>query len=159
MSVRSRDTEVQPGAGHPRLTRATHGHAPVGSPEADGIDQSYPLRVDVTSLGSAPTCDIVLAGIDRRHGEVRREDAGDEFVYHHLSGQADSRVNGVVVSSAGLHHGDRLSVGDWTLIYQRDEYADHGRFDGGRQGGEASGTRQAGSGGQESEPSIAGPIQ
>jgi hypothetical protein len=159
VSVRSRDTEVPPGAGHPRLVRATHGHAAVGSPEAEGIDHSYPLSVDVTSLGSTPSCDIVLAGIDGRHGEVRREETGDEFVYHHLSGQGESRVNGVVVSYAALHHGDRLSVGEWTLIYQRDEFADHGRFDGGRQGGEASGTRRAGSGGQESEPSIAGPIQ
>jgi hypothetical protein len=100
-----------------------------------------------------------LAGIDAAPGEVRRDGTIDEFVYHHLSRSGHSHVNGVVVTDAGLHHGDRLSVGDWTLIYQRDEFADHGRFDGGRQGGEASGTRLAGSGGQESEPSEAGPIQ
>jgi hypothetical protein len=159
VSVRSRVTEVPPGAGHPRLVRATHGHATAGSPEAEGMDHSHPLRVDVTSLGSALSCDIVLAGLDGHHGEIRRDQTGDEFVYHHLSRQGESRINGVVVSSAGLHHGDRLAVGEWTLIYQRDEFADHGRFDGGRQGGEASGTRLAGAGGQESEPSTAGPIQ
>jgi hypothetical protein len=159
MSVRSRNGEVAPGAGHPRLVRATHGHAATESPEAEGIEHSYPLNVDVTSLGSAPSCDIVLVGIEAEHGEIRREAAQDEFIYHHLHSQGDSRVNGIVVTDASLHHGDRLSVGDWTLIYQRDEFADHGRFDGGRQGGEASGTRRAGSGGQESEPSAAGPIQ
>jgi hypothetical protein len=159
MSVRTRDRRIPPGAGHPRLVRATHGHAEIGSPEAKGIENSYPLGVDVTSLGSALSCDIVLTGIDAEHAEVRREAGGDEFVYHHLSQTEASRVNGVVVVEASLHHGDRVSVGDWTLIYQRDEFADHGRFDGGRQGGEASGTRAAGSGGQESEPSAAGPIQ
>jgi hypothetical protein len=159
MNVRSRDTEVPPGAGHPRLVQATLGHADVGSPEAEGIDHSYPLSVDVTSLGSAPNCDIVLAGLEDRHGEVYRDATGDEFIYHHLSPQNESRVNGVAVSFAGLHHGDRLSVGEWTLIYQRDEFADHGRFDGGRQGGEASGPRLAGAGGDESEPSATAPIQ
>jgi hypothetical protein len=159
MSVRSRDREVTPGAGNPRLVRAMHGHAAVGSSEAEGIEHSYPLNLDVTSLGSSPGSDIVVAGVDPEHGEIRREENSDEFVYHHLSRQADSRVNGVVVTDAGLHHGDRLTVGEWTLIYQRDEFADHGRYDGGRQGGEASGTRAAGSGGQESEPSSSGPIQ
>ena len=31
--------------------------------------------------------------------------------------------------------GDRITVGEWGLIFQRDEFADHGRFDGGRQVG------------------------
>jgi hypothetical protein len=159
MSVRTRDVHVSPGAGHPRLVRASLGHAAIGSPEADGIECSYPLSVDVTSLGSAPDADIVLSGIDAVHAEVRHEAGGDEFVYHHLSRTAESRVNGVVVNDAGLHHGDRVSIGEWTLIFQRDEFADHGRFDAGRQGGEASGTRVAGTGGQESEPSASGPIQ
>jgi hypothetical protein len=159
MSLRSRDRDVSPGVGHPRLVRSTHGHAAVGSAEAQGVEHDYPLRLDVTSLGSAPHSDIVLAGIDAEHGEVRREETSDEFIYHHLSHRGESRVNGALVTFAGLHHGDRLSVGEWTLIYQRDEFADHGRFDGGRQGGEASGTRLAGSGGQESEPSAGGPIR
>jgi hypothetical protein len=159
MVTRSRDTDVSPGAGHPRLVRATRGHVALGSPEADGIEHSYPLGVRVTSLGSTPSSDIVLAGIAAEHGEIRREASSDEFTYHQLSRDGESFVNGVVVTDAGLHTGDRLALGDWTLIYQRDEFADHGRFDGGRQGGEASGTRAAGSGGQESEPSTAGPIQ
>jgi hypothetical protein len=159
MSVRTRDRDVPPGAGHPRLVRATLGHAAVGSPEADGIERSYSLSVDVTSLGSAPGNDIFLAGTDAEHAEVRREAGGDEFVYHHLSHTGESRVNGVVVNDAGLHHGDRVSIAEWTLIYQRDEFADHGRFDGGRQGGEASGKKVVGTGGEESEPSASGPIQ
>jgi hypothetical protein len=159
MSLRSHDTDVAPGAGHPRLVQARQGHAPVGSPAAEGIEHSYPLSAEVTSLGSSPSSDIVLAGIEADHGQVRREEAGDEFVYHQITRDGQSHVNGVVVTDIALHHGDRLSVGEWTLIYQRDEFADHGRFDGGRQGGEASGTRVAGSGGQESEPSAAGPIQ
>jgi hypothetical protein len=38
-----------------------------------------------------------------------------------------------------LHTGDRIEVGNWTLVYHRAEYADHIRPGGGRQGGEGSG--------------------
>jgi hypothetical protein len=152
MTLRTKDRKVPPGAGNPRLVRATEGRAVAGSPEAEGREQSYPLRLAVTTIGSADGQEVQLDGVGAAHGEVRRDAGDDEFVYRHLDAEGVSYLDGAAVTEAGLHHGDRLTVGPWTLIFQRDEYADHGRFEGGREGGDASGPKAAGSGGQESEP-------
>jgi hypothetical protein len=133
--------------------RSNDGHVTAAAAANEGLELSYPLNADVTTVGSAEGQDIQLDGIEPAHGEIRRETADDEFVYHHLSNDGTSHIDGVIIASAGLHHGDRLTVGPWTLIYQRDEYADHGRFDGGREGGESSGSVAAGFGGHEDEPS------
>jgi hypothetical protein len=155
MASRSRDTAVPPGAGQPRLVKATDGHAVVGSPEASGIEQSFRLDREVTRLGGADDQDIVVPGVDPEHGEIRREPELDEYVYHQTSPSGTSQVNGAIVDAAALHHGDRLTLGEWTLVFQRDEFAEHGRFEGGRQGGDASGPLGAGSGGDEQEPGTA----
>jgi hypothetical protein len=44
----------------------------------------------------------------------------------------------------GLHTGDRIEVGNFTLVYHRAADADHIRPDGGRPGGEGSGHPQDG---------------
>jgi hypothetical protein len=159
VTLRNRDDEVHPGAGNPRLVRSGDGHALAGTPEAEGIQPSHQLGIDVTTVGSDDDQDIRLEGIEPAHGEIRREASDDEFVYHHVSGAGASRINGAIVTSAGLHHGDRLTVGSWTLVYQRDEYADHGRYDGGREGGQSSGPVAAGFGGHEDEASESRPAQ
>jgi hypothetical protein len=156
VTLRTRDGKVSPGAGNPRLVKSGDGHAVAGTPEAEGVQLGYPLNIDVTTVGSADGQDIQLEGIESQHGEIRRDANDDEFVYHHLSNAGESHVDGAIVTSAGLHHGVRLTVGPWTLIFQRDEYADHGRFDGGRQGGESSGPVAAGFGGHEAEPGESG---
>jgi hypothetical protein len=159
MTLRTRAREVPPGAGNPRLIRATDGRVLAGGPEAAGREQSYPLTLDVTTIGSGDGQDIQLDDVAATHGEIQREADGDEFVYRHLDADSVSYLDGAAVAVAGLHHGDRLTLGASTLIFQRDEYADHGRFEGGRQGGDASGPKAAGSGGHESEPRDSEPTR
>jgi hypothetical protein len=47
-------------------------------------------------------------------------------------------MNGAITAT-GLHHGDRVELGGWTLVFQRDEDADHVRRNRTRQGGEYAG--------------------
>jgi hypothetical protein len=145
------DDDVPARAGHPRLVIATGGHAVVGSPEAAGIQQAFALTQDLVSIGSADTQDVQLTGLEPEHGVIRREADKDEWVYSDVHASTASRVGGVLTDGAGLHHGDRLELGAVTLIFQRDEEADHGRPDGGRQGGEFAGGASGGGGGEASE--------
>jgi hypothetical protein len=133
------DEDVPVRAGRPRLVIATGGHAPVGSPEAAGIQRAFTLDADQVSIGSADTQDIRLADLEPEHGVIRREVEGDEWVYSDVHPSTASCVDGVITDAARLHHGDRLELGAVTLIFQRDEEADHGRPDAGREGGDFAG--------------------
>jgi hypothetical protein len=144
------DDDVPVRGGHPRLVMATGGHAPVGSPEAVGIQQTFALDADQVTIGSADTQDVRLPGLESEHGMILREADTDEWVYSDVHPSTASRVDGVLTSGTGLHHGDRLELGAVTLVFQRDEEADHGRPDGGREGGDFAGG-VSGAGGDASE--------
>jgi FHA domain len=121
------------GGGRPRLILALGGSAP-----ADAQQREFELRPGVTVVGSAPDAHLQLPGLDAYHAEIRRQ-SGDEYVWVDLGGAAGSRVDGRPMGEQGLHTGDRVQVGSWTLTYFREEFADHGRPNGGRSGGEMSG--------------------
>jgi len=87
-----------------------------------------------TAIGSSPECEIRLPGLEPVQARVRQDDA-DEFVLSSV-GSTPVRVNGVAVREAVLRTGTRVQVGTQTLVYAREEYADHGRPFGGRVGGE-----------------------
>jgi hypothetical protein len=146
------DDDVPVRAGHPRLVVASGGSAPVGSPEAAGIQPTFTLDADLVTLGSADTQDIQLAGLAPEHGEIRREADEDEWVYRDVHPSTASRVDGVVTDGIGLHHGDRLDLGPVMLVFQRDEAVDHGRPAGGREGGDFAGGRSGAGGGEATEP-------
>jgi hypothetical protein len=99
--------------------------------------QVFFLRSRVTTLGAEPDADIQLAGSDARFGEVVH-DGFDEYVFQRQPSDAVVRINGQKVLRHPLRTGDRLELGAWTLMYFREEYADHGRPYGGRQGGEGA---------------------
>lgn len=140
MSRRDRDQVIKPGAGHPRLVATSAGYACAGTATANGAPISYPLGTDTTILGGAIGQDVHLAGLPAAYGAIVRR-RGDEYVYVQLDPSHVAQVNGTPVTAAALHHGDRLTLRQHALVFQRDEFADHGRFDGGRQGGEFSGDR------------------
>ncbi len=117
------------GGGNPRLIMA-----PRPDPWPGDRQPVFPLR-DVTTIGSAEHCDIRLPGLAPLHAEVRH-DSDDEYVFVHLSRVEESRVNGEPVRQRILRTASRLDMGDWTLTFYREEYADHGRPYGGRIGGE-----------------------
>jgi FHA domain-containing protein len=121
------------GGGQPRLILSLGDSAPAGASQ-----QEFALRRGVTVVGSGPGADVSLDGLRDRHAEVRLED-GDEYVWVDLGADAGSNVNGQPMGSQGLHTGDRIEIGAWTLTYYREEFADHGRPNGGRQGGEMEG--------------------
>ncbi len=116
------------GGGDPRLV------VPAGPWPWDEA-QVHHLRHGVTTIGSHPDNDIVLALASPFQAEVRRDEF-DEYVLVHLGGELPTRVHGARVSRSVLRTGSRVQVGDAVLAYVRAEYADHGRPHGGRLGGE-----------------------
>ena len=89
----------------------------------------------VTVIGSGPQADVRLEGFEAHHAEIRRDER-DEYVYINLGGGPPGRVDGQPVSQKPLRTGDRIELGDWTLSYFREEFADHGIPFGGRHGGD-----------------------
>lgn len=125
-------THAKGGAGRPRLIIAANNPAIGLAP--DSPDRVHELRPDVTTIGSDPGCDVVLPYLEPVHVHVVR-DEWDEFrVIDDSHGRA--AVDGLLARGQSIHTGDRLMVGPWVLLYERDEFADHGRPYGGRQGGE-----------------------
>ncbi len=118
------------GGGRPRLIFAFGGSAQIGSEQRE-----FSLRPGVTTIGSAADADLRLDGLAERHAEVRRDD-DDEYVLVDLGSADGIRLDGQPVDQAPLHTGDRVELGRWTLSYYREEFADHGRPFGGREGGE-----------------------
>lgn len=94
----------------------------------------YWLDQPVTTIGSDPTCDIVLPSLAALHARVLQDDA-DEYVLESCGPR--TKVHGAVVNgSVILRTGARVDLGRHSLSYFREEYADHGRPYGGREGGE-----------------------
>ncbi|UUT36268.1 FHA domain-containing protein [Microbacterium elymi] len=101
------------------------------------------LKDDVTRIGSGADADIRLDGIGATAAEVFHDEA-DEYVFiPHESGETNARLRPMDTARGQdgevLRTGARFTLGDWTFVYMRDEYADHGRPYGGREGGEGSG--------------------
>ena len=116
--------------GAPRLVVAPSEH-----PGPDERRQVFALRARVTTLGSDPRCDVVLANLEPLHAEVHHDER-DEFVLLRRGSAGATRVDGGPVDRARLRTGSRVQLGEVTLSFYREEYADHGRPYGGRVGGE-----------------------
>jgi FHA domain-containing protein len=117
------------GGGRPRLIFALGGTAQPGASQRE-----FDLVPGVTVIGSGPDADLCLEGLAARHAEIRRDER-DEYIYIDLGSGAPGRVDGQAVSGKPLRTGDRIELGDWTLSYFREEFADHGLPFGGRHGG------------------------
>lgn len=100
----------------------------------------FQLLPGVSTIGGGPDADLRLEGLHDQHGEVRR-DTEDEYVYVHLDPDGTTAVDGAPVDRKPLHTGDRLQLGHWRMSFTREEFADHGRPYGGRQGGAGSDQR------------------
>ena len=87
-----------------------------------------------TTIGSDPSSDICLTGLEPHHAVIEHDDQ-DEYVVTAVEGA--TRVHGAFVDRQLLRTGTRLEVGPHRLAFFREEYADHGRPYGGRIGGEA----------------------
>jgi pSer/pThr/pTyr-binding forkhead associated (FHA) protein len=136
--MRHTTTHDPRGGGRPRLIFALG-----EGTQAGGVQREFELLQGVTVIGSGADADLHLAGLGEHHAEVRRDEF-DEYIYVDLGTSAGSRIDRTPVSSQALHTGDRVELGTWTLSYYREEFADHGRPYGGRQGGEFSVQREQG---------------
>lgn len=116
--------------GNPRLVTA-----PGTGPGPDDAREVFPLSDVVTSIGSDASNDVRLPGLDPWHVEIHHDDR-DEFVLRRVGRLGGTMVNGERLDVAMLRTGTRLEMGPWTMSFARDEYADHGRPYGGREGGE-----------------------
>ena len=122
--------------GHPRLVVAYGGTLLIESGESPRQTE-FALAPGVTTIGSSPGADVRLPDVDGEQAQIVW-DQFDEYVFVQRSATLDSRINGELMGSHPLRTGDRLEMGPWTLTYMREEYADHGRPYGGRQGGEGA---------------------
>lgn len=117
------------GAGHPRL------HV------RNDLDRYvHEITADLTRVGSADDNEIVLPGADAMHATITH-DATDEYI---LTMFGKGETNAATRKGPGdqrqltetLRTGAHFTAGGWRLVFARDEFADHGRPYGGRQGGE-----------------------
>lgn len=113
-------THADWGAGHPRIL-ATSDHE----------RYVHEIACDVTHIGSADESDLRLSATDSLHAKILH-DPTDEYVL---------TMVGEGATSSGRHEvlrtGAHFTAGPWSLVFLRDEFADHGRPYGGRIGGEA----------------------
>jgi len=122
-------THAEWGAGNPRLIISR-----------DGQHHEEPLQGELIRIGSGADADIRLEGIEPAAGEIRHDDR-DEFVFvPHAPGETNARLQPQEAAEGQdgeiLRTGARFTLGDWTFVFTREEFADHGRPFGGREGGE-----------------------
>jgi hypothetical protein len=125
-------THYIPGSGRPRLIFA------VGSGDWNrSRPREFDLLPERTVIGSGPDADLRLEGLEARHAEIRHN-ADDEYVLYSFAPTGGGRPNLPHSSDDAriLRTGSRIEIGPWRLAYYREEFADHGRPFGGRQGGE-----------------------
>ena len=141
-------THYTPGAGRPRLIFV------VGSENWNGqMPREFDLLPGVTTIGSSPTADLQLDGLEPLHAEIRH-DADDEYVLHALGevGGGSQPIPGARDDGQVLRTGARIEMGQWRMAFFREEYADHGRPYGGRPGGELAYQRPQPSRHRDSQP-------
>ncbi|WP_298861173.1 FHA domain-containing protein [uncultured Microbacterium sp.] len=117
-------THARWGAGDPRLLVSQ-----------EDVREVFPLTADQVRFGSAPDSELLLAGADPLHATITHDDR-DEFVLE-MHGEGEMNA-GTDDRSETLRTGARFTVAGWTLVFVREEFADHGRPYGGREGGELS---------------------
>ncbi|MBT2496900.1 hypothetical protein J7E45_14905 [Microbacterium sp. ISL-59] len=124
-------THAEWGAGNPRL-RITR----------DDERTEFALEADEVRIGSAEGNELRLPDTDPLHATITHDDR-DEYVLT-LHGEGEMNANaGADATHPGddsetLRTGAHFTAGPWTLVFAREEFADHGRPYGGRAGGEYS---------------------
>lgn len=124
-------THAEWGAGNPRL-RITR--------EDERVE--FALESDLVRVGSDEGNELRLPETDPLHATITH-DGRDEYVLT-LHGEGETNASPGTdathpdADSETLRTGAHFTAGPWTLVFARDEFADHGRPFGGRQGGEYS---------------------
>jgi len=142
-------TGPEPPVRHGRYTpTTTHAGWGAGRPRllVTSEDDRYVHEIahDLTRIGSAADVELVLPAADPLHATIAH-DATDEYVLTMFgAGETNAlthREDGSGRSEV-LRTGAHFTTGPWRLVFARDEFADHGRPYGGRQGGEGAHQRR-----------------
>lgn len=122
-------THAEWGAGNPRLLISR-----------DDERFEHRLTEDVARIGSATGNELMLADADPMHATITHDDQDEYVLTLHGEGEmnANPDADNLGHNSEILRTGARFTVGPWTLVFAREEFADHGRPYGGRIGGELS---------------------
>lgn len=137
------DTEAMAKDMSRRPADATTTHAAWGSGDPhllvsrEDVRKVFPLTADETRIGSAPDCELVLDDADPVHATIVHDDRDEYVLTMHGAGEMNAWSEDDTRTEI-LRTGARFTVAGWSLVFMRDEYADHGRPWGGREGGELS---------------------
>jgi pSer/pThr/pTyr-binding forkhead associated (FHA) protein len=123
------------GGGRPRLVLSLGGSVELPAGAGPVVQPEFALDTDRVVIGGGPDADLRLDGLDAVHAEIWHDENDDYVVVDRARSHA-TRVDGDPVVERALHTGDRIELGPYTLVFVRDERADHLRPYGGRQGGE-----------------------
>lgn len=122
-------THAEWGAGDPRLLISR-----------EDSRSEHRLTADTVRIGRADGNELQLADTDPVHATIRHDER-DEYVLT-LYGAGEMNASALSAETEGgdrseiLRTGARFTAGPWTLVFRREEFADHGRPFGGREGGE-----------------------
>lgn len=118
--------------GRPRLTLPAGGTVRHGTPAAAGIDRELFLPAGSFVIGRAPDADLRVKDetVSPRH--VVLEVAADRVRLRDIGSLNGTTVDGVPAVAVDLVNGNRIQLGETTLVFSRDDVED----DGGREGGE-----------------------
>ena len=141
----ARHIDDRPAEAYARGT--THGEWGSGNPHLriTGDDEErmeFRLKADVVRIGSSDGCELRLDGTAPVHATITHDERDEYVLELHGAGEL-SASPGVDATHGGertetLRTGFRFTMGPWTLVFAREEFADHGRPYGGRLGGEYS---------------------
>jgi hypothetical protein len=121
-------THAEWGSGNPRLI-------------VSGADRfEFPLDADLTIVGSGDRADLRVAGAAPVHAEIRHDDRDEYLLLQYAEAETNTtpepRKSLDGAEAIVLRSGAQFRIGEWRFTFERDEYADHGRPYGGREGGE-----------------------
>jgi hypothetical protein len=144
MDERTQPEESSEDTGGTAVSQPTTTHAEWGAGDPhliitrEGIHQTFPLEGDHARIGAGEDCELSLDGLQPLHAEIDHDDR-DEYVLT-LLGPASETSGSPFAQAAGLvlRSGAQFVLGPWRFVYERAEFADHGRPYGGREGGEGT---------------------
>ncbi|MEO7147047.1 MAG: hypothetical protein ABIW81_08110 [Terrimesophilobacter sp.] len=135
---RVQSTHAQPGAGRPRLVFE------VDPGQWDGgAAREFDLLMTTTRIGSGADTDLRLDGLDTLHAEIRHDERDEYVLYAFGEAELSSELTSPdedAIDDVGriLRTGSKVQLGEWAMSFFREEFSDHGRPFGGREGGEGA---------------------
>jgi hypothetical protein len=142
--MNARHIDDRPDEGYSPTT--THAEFGAGNPllriSRDGERSEFPLDADTVRIGSAEGNELQLADTDPVHATIEHDERDEYVLTMHGYGEMNSNPTADAThdgdATETLRTGARFTAGPWTLVFAREEFADHGRPFGGRKGGEFS---------------------